>query len=79
MITLQYGPGPHGTAAIAKFVRHGRERLGLLRAKDDVIALHALKWPDEIRSPDSLAPPATEVSDDGRACDAADRLHDPGR
>ncbi|WP_418347334.1 hypothetical protein [Streptomyces alfalfae] len=29
-------------AAIAKFAWHGRERLGLLRVKEDVIVLHAL-------------------------------------
>ncbi|WP_346427608.1 Ku protein [Streptomyces sp. AcE210] len=38
-------------AAVAKFAWHGRERLGLLRIKDDAIILHAMRWPDEIRSP----------------------------
>ncbi|WP_282790958.1 Ku protein [Streptomyces sp. CC224B] len=51
-------------AAVAKFAWHGRERLGLLRIKDDVIALHALRWPDEIRSPETLAPESVEVSDE---------------
>lgn len=37
--------------AVAKFAWHGRERLGLLRVKDDAIVLHAMRWPDEIRSP----------------------------
>ncbi|MFJ6566678.1 Ku protein [Streptomyces sp. NPDC091292] len=49
--------------AVAKFSWHDRERLGLLRVKDGVIALHAMKWPDEIRSPQELAPPQTAVPD----------------
>ncbi|MER5886996.1 Ku protein [Streptomyces sp. NPDC001941] len=49
--------------AVAKFAWHGRERLGLLRVKDDAIVLQSLKWPDEIRSEASLAPPAVEVTE----------------
>ncbi|MFF2475058.1 Ku protein [Streptomyces sp. NPDC058066] len=48
-------------AAVAKFAWHGRERLGLLRIKGDAIVLHAMRWPDEIRSPETLAPPAIEI------------------
>ncbi|MFF2852725.1 Ku protein [Streptomyces sp. NPDC058001] len=48
--------------AVAKFSWHDRERLGLLRVKGGVIVLHAMKWPDEIRSPEELAPTPTEVS-----------------
>ncbi|WP_394436463.1 non-homologous end joining protein Ku [Streptomyces sp. SGAir0957] len=51
-------------AAIAKFAWHGRERLGLLRAKESVIALHALKWPDEVRSPGELAPAPVDITGD---------------
>ncbi|GGV53519.1 Ku protein [Streptomyces spectabilis] len=50
-------------AAVAKFAWHGRERLGLLRIKDDVIALHALRWPDEIRSPAELAPKKVDLTE----------------
>ncbi|RVU28868.1 Ku protein [Streptomyces antnestii] len=50
-------------AAVAKFAWHGRERLGLLRIKDDVIVLHAMQWPDEIRSPEELAPAPVELSE----------------
>ncbi|WP_338120201.1 Ku protein [Streptomyces agglomeratus] len=35
--------------AVAKYAWHNRERLGLLRIKEDAIVLHSLKWPDEIR------------------------------
>jgi DNA end-binding protein Ku len=50
--------------AVAKFAWHGRERLGLLRIKDDVIVLHSMKWPDEIRSPEELVPQPIDVDDE---------------
>lgn len=50
--------------AIAKYAWHGRERLGMLRVIEDAIALHALKWDDEIRDPSGLAPSAVEISDE---------------
>ncbi|MEU6127355.1 Ku protein [Streptomyces sp. NPDC047123] len=50
-------------AAVAKFAWHGRERLGLLRVQDDVILLHAMKWDDEVRSPESLAPRQVDLDD----------------
>ncbi|MGI5484868.1 Ku protein [Streptomyces lavendofoliae] len=50
--------------AIAKFAWHNRERLGVLQVLDgEVIALHAMRWPDEIRDPAAVAPPATDVDD----------------
>jgi DNA end-binding protein Ku len=49
--------------AVAKYAWSGRERLGLLRVRDDVLVLHAMHWPDEIRDPASLLPPPTEVSE----------------
>ncbi|MFD5232279.1 Ku protein [Streptomyces qaidamensis] len=50
--------------AVAKYAWSGRERLGLLRVKDDVIVLHAMRWPDEIRDPAELLPEPVELSDD---------------
>ncbi|MFD4033039.1 Ku protein [Streptomyces sp. NPDC058637] len=50
--------------AVAKFAWHNRERLGLLRVRDDAIVLHAMRWPDEIRSPQSLAPGDVELDED---------------
>jgi DNA end-binding protein Ku len=50
--------------AVAKYAWSGRERLGLLRVKDDVIVLHAMRWPDEIRDPAELLPPPVELSED---------------
>ncbi|MYS37166.1 Ku protein, partial [Streptomyces sp. SID4920] len=40
--------------AIAKWAWHGRERLGLLQVREGAIVLHAMHWPDEVRSPESL-------------------------
>ncbi|MDN3264058.1 Ku protein [Streptomyces sp. CSDS2] len=50
--------------AVAKYAWSGRERLGLLRVRDDVLVLHAMRWPDEIRDPTELLPPPTEVSEE---------------
>ncbi|MET8211052.1 Ku protein [Streptomyces sp. NPDC005373] len=63
-------------AAVAKFAWHGRERLGLLRIKDNAIVLHAMRWPDEIRSPESLAPAPVDLTEDeiGKALALMDAL-----
>lgn len=49
--------------AVAKFAWSGRERLGLLRVRKDVIVLHAMRWDDEIRSPAELAPDPVKLTD----------------
>ncbi|MEU0393134.1 Ku protein [Streptomyces sp. NPDC006208] len=59
--------------AIAKFALRGRERLGMLRVVDDVIAMHGLLWPDEIREPEGVAP-QTEVTVREAELDLADAL-----
>ncbi|MFF8432445.1 Ku protein [Streptomyces sp. NPDC016566] len=56
--------GRSSKVAVAKYAWSGRERLGLLRVKDDVLVLHAMRWPDEIRDPAELLPPPVEVSDE---------------
>ncbi|MFE4450755.1 Ku protein [Streptomyces sp. NPDC056796] len=45
-----------GRVAVAKYALRGRERLGMLRVADDVIVMHGLLWPDEIRAPEGVAP-----------------------
>jgi DNA end-binding protein Ku len=50
--------------AVAKYAWSGRERLGLLRVRDGVIVLHAMRWDDEIRDPSELAPDAVELTDE---------------
>ncbi|MGW5400709.1 non-homologous end joining protein Ku [Streptomyces sp. NPDC003952] len=59
--------------AIAKYALRGRERLGMLRVVDDVIAMHGLLWPDEIRVPEGVAPEG-EVSVREAELDLADAL-----
>ncbi|MFB7912845.1 Ku protein [Streptomyces sp. NPDC056061] len=61
--------------ALAKYALRGRERLGMLRVVDDVIAMHGLLWPDEIRSPEGVAPQA-EVTVRDAELDLADALMD---
>ncbi|MFJ7158768.1 Ku protein [Streptomyces sp. NPDC101118] len=48
--------------AVAKFAMRDREHLGLLRVRGDVIVLHTMRWPDEIRSPGLVPAPEAEVS-----------------
>jgi DNA end-binding protein Ku len=50
--------------AIAKYAWSGRERLGMLRVRGDVLVLHAMRWPDEIRNPAELLPSPAELSDE---------------
>nr|WP_237517703.1 Ku protein [Streptomyces sp. SID4941] len=59
--------------AVAKYALRGRERLGMLRVVDDVIALHGLLWPDEIRGPEGVAPD-TDVRIRDAELDLADAL-----
>ncbi|MFJ7969590.1 Ku protein [Streptomyces sp. NPDC096324] len=61
--------------AVAKFALRGRERLGMLRVVDDVIAMHGLLWPDEIRATDEVAPD-TAVTVRDKELDLADALMD---
>ncbi|MFJ5019055.1 non-homologous end joining protein Ku [Streptomyces griseoluteus] len=51
--------------AVARFAWHGRERLGLLRVRDDAIVLHPLYWDDEIRTAThEMTPRPAAVSDE---------------
>ncbi|MBT2441636.1 Ku protein [Streptomyces sp. ISL-36] len=59
--------------AVAKYALRGRERLGMLRVVDEVIAMHGLLWPDEIRAPEGVAP-ETSVSVREAELDLADAL-----
>ncbi|MFB8028105.1 MULTISPECIES: Ku protein [unclassified Streptomyces] len=62
-----------GKVAVAKYALRGRERLGMLRVADDVIAMHGLLWPDEIRAPEGVAPDAGVTVRDAEL-DLADAL-----
>ncbi|WP_443048777.1 non-homologous end joining protein Ku [Streptomyces sp. NBC_00328] len=61
--------------AVAKFALRGRERLGMLRVVDDVIAMHGLLWPDEIRATGEVAPD-TAITVRDKELDMADALMD---
>ncbi|MFH9292598.1 Ku protein [Streptomyces sp. NPDC017520] len=61
--------------AVAKYALRGRERLGMLRVVDDVIAMHGLLWPDEIRPPEDAAPDGDVTVRDAEL-DLADALMD---
>jgi DNA end-binding protein Ku len=41
-----------GQVAITKIAIRQRESLAALRVRDDVLVLHTMRWPDEIRRPD---------------------------
>ncbi|MDJ1132184.1 Ku protein [Streptomyces iconiensis] len=49
-----------GRIGIATFVMHSREYLVALRAQDGVLALHTLRWADEVRDPDEELPSLPE-------------------
>ncbi|MFD3645579.1 Ku protein [Streptomyces cyaneofuscatus] len=61
--------------AVAKYALRGRERLGMLRVVDDVIAMHGLLWPDEIRATEGVAPDSDVTVRDAEL-DLADALMD---
>ncbi|GGQ83620.1 non-homologous end joining protein Ku [Streptomyces flaveolus] len=61
---LRQALGRSSRVAIARYAWSGRERLGLLRVRDEAIVLHAMRWPDEIRDPSSLTPPPVELTDE---------------
>lgn len=50
------------SAGVVRITLRNRERLGLLRAEEDVILLDVLNWPDEIRDPGELSILAETVS-----------------
>ncbi|MDT0485254.1 non-homologous end joining protein Ku [Streptomyces doebereineriae] len=60
---LRQALGRSSKVAIAKYAWSGRERLGLLRLRDDAIVLHAMRWPDEVRDPAAVDPPHETVSE----------------
>lgn len=65
-----------GKGAVAKLAMRGRETLALVRAvEDDVLGMHTLLWPDEIRSAVGLAPDE-QVTVRDNELDLADTLMD---
>jgi DNA end-binding protein Ku len=51
-----------GQIAVTKITMRSRESLAVLRVQDDLLVLQTMRWPDEIRSSEGLAPDeATEL------------------
>jgi DNA end-binding protein Ku len=46
-----------GRSAVVKVALRSRESLALLRPKDDVLLMHTMLWPDELRNGSFAAPP----------------------
>jgi DNA end-binding protein Ku len=63
-------------AGIGRFTFHDREYLVALRALDDVLALHTLRFHDEVVSPDDLELEAPRTKPAKREVDMANRLVD---
>lgn len=50
-----------GKVGVAKITLTTRESLAVLRVKDDLLVLHTMLWPDELRPATGIAPPTAEV------------------
>ncbi|MFD9871737.1 Ku protein [Streptomyces niveus] len=50
--------------AIAKYALRGRERLGVMSIREGALTLHQMHWPDEVRDPSELVPPAVDLDED---------------
>ena len=46
-----------GKAAVVKVALRSRESLALIRPRDNVLLMHTMLWPDELRDTDFAAPP----------------------
>ncbi|MEH6374317.1 Ku protein [Streptomyces sp. KLMMK] len=45
--------------AVGKITLRMKESLALLRVRGDLMAVHTMLWPDEVRDPEGLAPPGS--------------------
>jgi len=50
-----------GKVAVAKVTLTSRESLAVLRVVDDLLVLHTMLWPDEVRPAVGIEPPAEQV------------------
>lgn len=50
-----------GKVAVAKVTMTTRESLAVLRVLDELLVLHTMLWPDEVRSARGIEPPADQV------------------
>ena len=59
-VLLRQALAEENKAAVVKVALRSRESLALIRAKDDLLVMHTMLWPDELRD-GSFAEPAGEV------------------
>ncbi|KOT48389.1 MULTISPECIES: non-homologous end joining protein Ku [Streptomyces] len=65
----------HGSVAIGKIALRSKETLALVRPMGDLLVLHSLRWPDQIRTPAGVVPDRpVDISEDELA--AAEQLMD---
>lgn len=57
-VLLREALGRAGQVALVKVALRQRESLALIRARDDLLLLHTMYWPDELRDGSFAAPPA---------------------
>ncbi|WP_052462443.1 non-homologous end joining protein Ku [Nigerium massiliense] len=58
-VLLRQALADSGRAGIVKVALRNRESLALVRARDDVLMMHTMLWPDELRDGEFAAPPDT--------------------
>lgn len=74
-----------GRVAVVKVALRGRESLGVLRIRDQVIVLETMLWPDEIRTPEfpflhqDVAISTSELREATLLIDALSEKFTPGR
>jgi DNA end-binding protein Ku len=65
-----------GRAAIGRFTFHNREYLAAIRSYNGVLALHTMRFADELVAPDELPVPTVSRAPDRREVEMAQRLID---
>jgi DNA end-binding protein Ku len=65
-----------GRAAIGRFTFHNREYLAAIRSYDGVLALHTMRFADELVAPGELPVPAVSRAPEDRELEMAQRLID---
>jgi DNA end-binding protein Ku len=63
-----------GRAALGRFTFHNREYLAAIRPLDDVLALHTMRFADELVAGDDVDVEPPEQAPSGREVEMADRL-----
>ncbi|KEF04790.1 Ku protein [Streptomyces rimosus] len=74
-VLLRDAMDDHGSVAIGKIALRSKETLALVRPMRELLVLHSLRWPDQIRTPAGVVPDRlVDISEDELA--AAEELMD---